>query len=279
MLSHEEWLAELRWRKFDSGSSGWICLVDTMGTEADICDAARVSYGKGTKSVSDNETLIRYLIRHGHSSPLEQAELKFLIRCPMDVMRQLVRHRTMSMNEYSTRYSEAIEDMATTLPDEWRLQSSTNKQGSSIYLNPVDAYCLTEAEKEFHIAATNLYQKRLSMGIAREQARKDLPLATYTEAYFKFDLHNLLHFLSKRMESHAQLEIREFATIIGEEIVAPLYPAVWEAFLSYKLNAITMTVDDQIACTTKSVVHIKNKREKEECLTKLGLLGISIIEK
>ena len=123
-------------------NDGFIWLVDAMGTDADICRAARISYGKGTKRVSDDRNLIRYLYRHGHTTPFEMVTFKFHIRCPMDVWRQWIRHRTASVNEYSTRYSEAIDEMATTKECEWRLQDSTSKQGSDGYLTewPKDQY-------------------------------------------------------------------------------------------------------------------------------------------
>ena len=113
------------------GPHGFVKLIDVMGTDSDITEAARVSYGKGTKSVSDDENLINYLMRHNHTSPFEMCEIKLHIKCPMDVWRQWIRHKTANVNEYSTRYSEAIDDTATTKPEEWRLQSTSNKQGST----------------------------------------------------------------------------------------------------------------------------------------------------
>jgi thymidylate synthase (FAD) len=142
-----------------------------------------------------------------------------------------------SVNETSTRYSIAIEGTQKTAPDQWRLQSSNNKMGSSGLLDEVEGAELTRRETEFHDSARALYDERLELGIAREQARKDLPLCTYTEAYWKMDLHNLLHFLALRMDPHAQLEIREYANVIGREIVARWVPLVWEAFEDYRLGA------------------------------------------
>jgi len=142
-----------------------------------------------------------------------------------------------SVNETSTRYSIAIEGTQKTAPDQWRIQASDNKQGSSGWLDGEAGAQLTDREAEFHNTARALYDERLELGVAREQARKDLPLCTYTEAYWKMDLHNLLHFLALRMDPHAQLEIREYANIIGREIVARWVPLVWGAFEDYRLGA------------------------------------------
>lgn len=258
---------------------GHVMLVDVMGDEQAIIDAARVSYGAGTKRVLEDRGLIRYLLRNSHTSPFEMCEIKIRIRVPMDVWRQWVRHRTASINEYSTRYSEAIDSTVTTEPDQWRLQSSDNKQGSSglvtkwidgfvrpitmedvggdrahfgeclnggwidqnFYGNP--GCYLSEREEELHVLSREVYEERLKFGVAREQARKDLPLSTYTEAYWKCDLHNLLHFLRLRMHPHAQLEIRLFANAIAE-IVKVWVPTVWEAFEEYTLNSIKLSASE-----------------------------------
>jgi thymidylate synthase (FAD) len=287
MLIGEEFkqvFENLRWQKTNVGSDGHVCLVDVMGDESAIVQAARVSYGVGTKQTSDDASLIRYLVRHRHTTPLEMVELKFRVRVPMEHWRQWIRHRTASVNEYSTRYSEAIDSRAVTDPEAWRLQSTINKQGSggTVVDWPAGYACepvnnsgdndikfvvttpsprtsciasdreiapgeyLSAQEARLHAEAEHVYKERLDFGVAREQARKDLPLSTYTEAYWKIDLHNLLHFLSLRMDSHAQLEIREFANAIGE-IVATLYPTVWQAFKEYRLNAMTLTTLDQYA--------------------------------
>ena len=185
----------LRWKKFDVLDDGFVTLVDVMGDDAAVVQAARVSYGAGTKSVSDDRGLIRYLMRHAHSTPFEMAELKFLFRMPMDAWRQQIRHRTASVNEYSTRYSVAIDAAQTTAPDAWRSQAASNRQGSGGFLPADLGESLTDAEADLQTQARAVYEARLQAGVAREQARKDLPLSTYTEAYWKVDLHNLLHFL------------------------------------------------------------------------------------
>lgn len=220
---------------------GHIRVVDYMGDDAAIVQAARVSYGAGTKQVHEDRGLIRYLLRNAHTTPFEMCKIKLHIRVPMDCWRQWIRHRTASVNEYSTRYSEAIADQQSTLPAEWRLQTAQNKQGSEGFLDEERGAELTAKETSFHEAARDLYQSRIESGVAREQARKDLPLSTYTEAYWAIDLHNLLHFLHLRMDSHAQYEIRQYATLIGEEIVARWVPFVWEAFKDYRVNAMRLS--------------------------------------
>ncbi len=291
-------LSDLRWQKFSVLDDGFVCLVDVMGDDGSIVQAARVSYGAGTKKVSDDRTLIRYLMRHRHSTPFEMAEIKLLVRVPMDCWRQWIRHRTANVNEYSTRYSLAIDAAQTTPPGEWRTQSESNRQGSEGFLDEELGAALTESEREFQDSARRLYEQRIEQGVAREQARKDLPLATYTEAYWKIDLHNLLHFLALRMDSHAQLEIRDYATTIGEQIVKPLFPLVWEAFVDYRregqfLSRLDRGVIQRMASVAaerglappygeelflevqdESWRELKRSRERDECAGKLRSLGL-----
>jgi thymidylate synthase (FAD) len=264
-MSRSELIQELKSTTFKLGSGGFVRFVDVLGDDSAIVQAARISYGDGTKTPSDDNALIRYLMRHRHTTPLEMCEVKLHIRIPMDAWRQFVRHRTANINEYSTRYSEAIDEKAVTDPGAWRLQSGSNKQGSDGFLKewpdkaedvlefpegldrrdfigPGDY--LTQQEKQFQEIAGEVYKERLACGVSREQARKDLPLSTYTEAYWKCDLHNIFHFLGLRMEKHAQLEIREYANCIGEQIIAKLFPMAWSAFLDYRLNAITLSALD-----------------------------------
>lgn len=216
---------------------GFVRIVDYMGSDASIVQAARVSYGEGTKQVSEDRGLIRYLLRHHHTTPFEMCELKLHVRVPMDAWRQWIRHRMASVNEYSTRYSIAIDAAQQTEAGEWRRQSKDNKQGSEGFFDGLEGKKLSKQEKEMHLMMRNVYDERLKKGVAREQARKDLPLATYTEAYWKIDLHNLLHFLALRMDSHAQYEIRVYAEAIGNEIVSKWCPLAWEAFMDYRFNA------------------------------------------
>lgn len=237
-------LEEIIGKSFQVLNDGFVRIVDYMGSDEAVVQAARVSYGKGTKKISEDRTLIRYLMRHRHTTPFEMCEIKFHVRVPMDCWRQWVRHRTANVNEYSTRYSLAIDAAQTTAQDAWRLQSKSNRQGSSGFLDPETGKRFTNREKELQDFARKVYNERIEAGVAREQARKDLPLSTYTEAYWKIDLSNLLHFLFLRMEANAQAEIRAYAETIGNEIVRRWCPHVWKAFQDYMLNAVTFSADE-----------------------------------
>lgn len=234
-------LDEILGRKFPVLDDGFIRVVDYMGSDESIVQAARVSYGKGTKKVSEDRGLIRYLMRHHHTTPFEMCEIKLHLRVPMDTWRQWIRHRTANVNEYSTRYSIAIDASQKTPESQWRMQAKDNKQGSEGFFPGEIGSKLSERENELQNFAREIYQERLSLGVAREQARKDLPLSTYTEAYWKIDLQNLLHFLALRMESHAQFEIRSYANVIGNEIVYRWCPVAWEAFQDYRMNALSFS--------------------------------------
>lgn len=230
-------LNDILGKPFKVLDDGFVRVVDYMGSDQSIVQAARVSYGAGTKQVSQDRGLIRYLMRHYHSTPFEMCEIKLHVRVPMDTWRQWIRHRTANVNEYSTRYSIAIDQFSKTNENDWRLQSSSNKQGSEGFLSGADGRELSLEENKLHNEIWQIYNNRIEKGIAREQARKDLPLSTYTEAYWKIDLHNLLHFLRLRMDKHAQLEIRRYAETIGNEIVKRWVPLAWEAFEDYRLNS------------------------------------------
>jgi len=287
-------LDEILGESFPVLDHGHVRVIDYMGDDAAIVQAARVSYGAGTKQVHEDRGLIRYLLRNAHTTPFEMCKLKLHIRVPMDCWRQWIRHRTASVNEYSTRYSEAISDQQGTLPGEWRLQTTLNKQGSEGFLDLDLGKELTISEANFHQSARDLYQARIESGVAREQARKDLPLSTYTEAYWSIDLHNLLHFLMLRMDSHAQTEIRQYAKVIGEEIVARWVPFVWEAFRDYRLNAMRLSgpetelmrlliAQDQPAAKEwlkehgwVSLKDGKKSREAKELEVKLESLGLRL---
>jgi len=223
---------------------GFVRVMDYMGSDESIVQAARVSYGVGTKRVQDDRGLIRYLMRHAHSTPFEMCEIKLHVRVPMDCWRQWIRHRTANVNEYSTRYSVAIDAAEQTAPTGWRLQTNANRQGSSGVLPQPDGERLSAREQELQRLARSVYEERIAAGVAREQARKDLPLSTYTEAYWKIDLHNLFHFLALRMDSHAQHEIRRYADTIGREIVSHWCPLAWEAFVDYNLNSVTLSAKE-----------------------------------
>ncbi len=259
-------------KPFQVLDDGFIRVIDYMGNDQSIVQAARVSYGKGTKKVSQDRELIRYLIRHKHTSPFEMCEIKFHVRVPMDVWRQWIRHRTANVNEYSTRYSEAIDSAHKTSPDEWRMQSESNKQGSKGFLDKGTGTHLTKQEEVLHRMAATFYEERLRSGVAREQARKDLPLSTYTEAYWKMDLHNLLHFLELRMDPTAQLEIRAYACIMGHEIVKRWCPLTWEAFEDYIVHGMRLSIHEQ-----QIIAAIFHGKKKEAI--KLALAHGSLVEK
>jgi len=275
---------------------GFIRVVDYMGDDSAIVQAARVSYGKGTKKVHDDRGLIRYLMRHRHTTPFEMCELKLHVRIPMDAWRQYIRHRTASVNEYSTRYSMAIDATQKTAPVKWRHQAQGNRQGSAGLIDPAIGRELSQKEVALHEYARAVYQERLAAGVAREQARKDLPLSTYTEAYWKIDLHNLLHFLALRMDIHAQEEIRAYATAIGEQIVARWVPMTWEAFQDYRLGSLQLSRIEMeiISAIGQSNIPsalklaeaagwlvagpkgLKKNRERQEMETKLEQLNLQI---
>ena len=288
---------QLRWQKFPVLDDGFVCLVDVMGDDQAVVQAARVSYGEGTRQVSDDRGLIRYLLRHRHTTPFEMVELKFLVRVPMDAWRQWIRHRTANVNEYSTRYSLAIDAAQRTPAHQWRSQAAANRQGSGDALPADLGEDLSAAEAELLDKARQVYERRIELGVAREQARKDLPLSTYTEAYWKIDLHNLLHFLSLRMDAHAQWEIRQYAATLGEQIVRPLFPLVWEAFVDYRQQGMFLTRldcelierlmrrlaaegrsratdDDFLAAQPPEWTELKRSRERDECREKLVRLGV-----
>jgi len=263
---------------------GFVRVVDYMGGDESVVQAARVSYGRGTKRVHEDRGLIRYLMRHRHTTPFEMCELKIHVRVPMDCWRQWVRHRTANINEYSTRYSVAIDAAQSTSPDGWRKQSSSGRQGSEGFLDESIGLQLSAEESDLHQHSRKIYENRLSIGVAREQARKDLPLSTYTETYWKIDLHNLLHFLELRMDSRAQEEIRAYAACIGENIVKVWCPMVWEAFVDYRLYGMvfsrveaeiikTLIAGDVDAATKVAYSQGPNRERKEleEKLIKLGL--------
>ena len=285
-------LDDLLGKEFSILDAGFVRVIDYMGDDSSIVDAARISYGRGTRQVSKDRGLIRYLMRHQHTTPFEMCELKLHVRVPMDTWRQWIRHRTASVNEYSTRYSIAINKKQRTEPRQWRLQSELNRQGSGRFLDDSNGEKLTAAEMQLHKKSQAVYDGRIKLGVAREQARKDLPLSTYTEAFWKIDLHNLFHFLELRMNDHAQLEIREYANLIGKEIVSKWVPLAWEAFVDYRLSKLVFSEielgllrmliasdPDQALEYAKQIGWVerdgstKPNRERDEFVRKLERLG------
>ncbi len=224
-------------KEFKVLDHGFVRLVDYMGSDESIVQAARVSYGKGTKKVSEDRGLIRYLFRHRHTTPFEMVELKFHVKLPIFVARQWIRHRTANVNEYSGRYSVMKEEFYIPEPGDIHFQSMSNKQGSSEEAVPDDLKTeFVEFLKETNHQVYGKYLELIDHGLARELARIGLPLSLYTEWYWKIDLHNLFHFLKLRLDSHAQQEIRAYAEVMAKMVKA-VCPVAYEAFEDYHLRA------------------------------------------
>lgn len=281
---------------------GFIYLVDYMGDDNAIEQAARVSYGFGTRSVSQTEGLIRYLDRHRHTSPFEMGELKFHAKLPISVARQWVRHRTASLNEYSARYSILQDEFYIPDTESINVQSTNNKQGRGEKVSSEEAALVQEV---FSKNAKRNYEDYLFLlnddgngkpvdsdrpQIARELARNVLPVDIYTEWYWKVNLHNLFHFLGLRMDPHAQLEIRKYADVMAE-IISDAFPISYKAFEDYELFAASVSrpeqnvlskllTDSGLIFTEEQVLMaaketgLKNKRESEEMIEKFKLFGL-----
>lgn len=213
---------------------GFVRLVDHMGDDSSVVQAARVAYGQGTKSVREDRDLIRYLMRHRHTSPFEHVIFKFHVKAPLFVVAQWVRHRTWSYNFVSYRYSEAPDEFY--MPERFRLQSGANKQGSGELVNDVLDRQAHSEFSEVMIAASDSYKYMVGENVAREMARMILPQNLYTEFYATVDLHNLLHFLSLRLDAHAQWEIREYARVI-QGLVQGVVPECMDAWWDYSYFA------------------------------------------
>ncbi|WP_323784917.1 FAD-dependent thymidylate synthase [Thalassovita sp.] len=223
---------------------GFVRVIDYMGDDAAICQAARVSYGKGTKSVQNDEGLIRYLMRHWHSTPFEMCELKLHVKLPVFVARQWIRHRTANVNEYSARYSILDREFYIPSADQLAAQSSVNNQGRGEALTGAEAERVLDILKSDAARCYDHYQDMISddgqQGLARELARMNLPANIYTQWYWKVDLHNLLHFLRLRADAHAQYEIRVYADEICK-LVADWVPFAYKAFEDYRMGGETLS--------------------------------------
>ena len=223
---------------------GFVRVIDYMGDDAAICQAARVSYGKGTKSVSNDEGLIRYLMRHWHSTPFEMCELKLHVKLPVFVARQWIRHRTANVNEYSARYSILDREFYIPAPDALAAQSVVNNQGRGAALEGEEAARVLKYLTEDAMRCYDHYEAMISdegqQGLARELARMNLPANIYTQWYWKVDLHNLLHFLRLRADAHAQYEIRVYAEEICK-LVADWVPFAYRAFEDYRMGGATLS--------------------------------------
>ena len=237
------------YRAYDVLDHGFIRVIDYMGDDSAICQAARVSYGKGTKSVQNDEGLIRYLMRHWHSTPFEMCEIKLHVKLPVFVARQWIRHRTANVNEYSARYSILDREFYIPAPEHVNAQSVVNNQGRGGVLEGAEAARVLEILKSDSNRAYDNYESMISTdgpdgapqdGLARELARMNLPSNIYTQWYWKVDLHNLFHFLRLRADKHAQYEIRVYADAICK-VVADWVPAAYGAFEDYRLGGATMS--------------------------------------
>ena len=223
---------------------GFVRLVDSMGGDDAIVQAARVSYGQGTSKVSQDRGLIRYLMRHRHTTPFEMVEFKFHCKMPIFVARQWVRHRTANINEYSLRYSEARDEFYTPDPEHIQFQSALNKQGRMGEVPTELKQKVLDYFKEISERSFAMYSELNEAGIARELARSVLPVNLYTEWYWKNDLHNLLHFIGLRSDSHAQYEIRVYSDAMAESVKA-VAPFAWEAYQDYVVRGMRFSRIEQ----------------------------------
>ncbi|KZY48745.1 FAD-dependent thymidylate synthase, partial [Roseovarius sp. HI0049] len=223
---------------------GFVRVIDYMGDDAAICQAARVSYGRGTKSVTNDEGLIRYLMRHWHSTPFEMCEIKLHVKLPVFVARQWIRHRTANVNEYSARYSILDREFYIPAPEHLAAQSVVNNQGRGEALTGEEAQRVLEYLKADSARAYDHYEEMIGQegqqGLARELARMNLPANIYTQWYWKVDLHNLLHFLRLRADAHAQYEIRVYAEEMCK-LVADWVPFAYRAFEDYRMGGATLS--------------------------------------
>lgn len=289
---------ELIGKEFDVLDFGKIVVMEVMGCDRSIVDNARTSYHTdSTKSYSDDDTLLRYLFRHRHSTPTETGnQIKLFVSLPITVERQWARHRTAAWNEVSARYSVLPEKFYLPRPENVCYQDKKNRQGRAEQLEPELAARIISEQRDQCEMAFSVYNEHCRQGVARELARDILPFCTYTEKVWSISLHNLFHFLGLRMDGHAQYEIRAFADIIGNEIVSKLWPISWKAFLDYRLNAMSLTALDikmvkKIAmlnrnqpmgydtfCYHVSVVcpqwNLARCRERDECFEKMVALNL-----
>ncbi len=234
---------------------GFVRVIDYMGDDGAVVQAARVSYGRGTKRSRDDQGLINYLMRNGHTSPFEMCEIKLHVKLPIFVARQWIRHRTANVNEYSARYSVLDSEFYVPAAGQLAGQSDANRQGRAGALEADRAAQALELLRADAAQAFEHYYAMLnegesdsqagsgSPGLARELARIGLPLSTYTQWYWKTDLHNLLHFLALRYDAHAQWEIREYARVILDEVVEPWVPSVAQAFRNYRLGGARLSAE------------------------------------
>lgn len=273
---------------------GFVRVVDYMGDDAAIVQAARVSYGRGTRSVNTDRGLIRYLMRHRHTTPFEMCEIKLHIKLPIFVARQWIRHRTANVNEYSGRYSILDREFYVPAPEQLASQATSNRQGRGEVLTAEQSAQVLALLRRDAAQTYDTYEALINDAgdgtprdatapqVARELARMNLTLATYTQWYWKIDLHNLLHFLSLRIDAHAQYEIRVYAEAMAA-IVQAWCPLAWESFDDYRLRGAVLSGAEveilraalggtDVAARVQAATAL-SAREKRELLDKLGLSG------
>ncbi|MDB9986135.1 FAD-dependent thymidylate synthase [Pelagibacterales bacterium] len=248
-------LEEILYKPLQALDHGFVRVIDYMGDDTAIVQSARVSYGKGTKKITNDKGLIKYLMRHWHSTPFEMCEIKLHVKLPIFIARQWIRHRTANVNEYSARYSILDKEFYIPSVENLASQSQVNKQGRAKNLSPEEAEKVINILKNDAEQTYNNYEVMLnensdgetldegSMGIARELARMNLTLNTYTQWYWKIDLNNLLHFLKLRADAHAQYEIRVYADIILD-IVKKWVPITYEAFEDYRVGGTELSAKE-----------------------------------
>nr|WP_184435634.1 FAD-dependent thymidylate synthase [Roseospira goensis] len=225
---------------------GFVRVVDYMGDDGAVVQAARVSYGRGTRQVREDRGLIRYLMRHRHTTPFEMCEIKVHVKLPIFVARQWIRHRTANVNEYSARYSVLDKEFYIPAPEHLAAQSSANRQGRGAVLEGAEAAAALDLLRGDALRCYDTYEHLLAeddpsrQGLARELARMNLTLNTYTQWYWKVDLHNLMHFLSLRADSHAQYEIRVYAEVLLD-LMARWVPVIHEAFQDYRMGGLHLS--------------------------------------
>jgi len=248
---NSEYMDSILGQRFDVLDHGFIRVIDYMGDDNAVIQAARVSYGKGTKAVNEDRGLIRYLMRHYHTTPFEMCEIKLHVKLPVFVARQWIRHRTANVNEYSARYSILDGEFYLPQPEQMMFQSTDNKQGRQGVMPPEMSSVLLRVLKEDATRAYRNYEHMTynnpddpndpdNVNFARELARINLPTSIYTQWYWKTDLHNLLHFLRLRADSHAQFEIRQYAETISD-IIAGWVPLVREAAEDYLFSGVQLS--------------------------------------
>lgn len=280
--------------KINCLDKGHVTLIDVMPrlvpddqktSDYAIVQAARVSYGDGTKSVNEDRGLIRYLLRHSHTTPFEMIEFKLCCKMPIFVARQWIRHRTANVNEYSGRYSVMKDEFYIPALENIHQQSKTNKQGGDEQMSVLDAQGFLSALNDICDKAYATYVDYNSKGVAREQSRMILPVNNYTEWYWKIDLHNLLHFLALRCDSHAQYEIRVFADAMLE-LITPIVPLAIEAWNDYhpmrgaikltrlEVEALNKFLQQNLWHLNMPSINTENKREQAEWQEKARLLGL-----